>query len=89
MSQPPPQQQQQQQQGQQVSIEDAFPVYRQKTSELFDETLILRAKVAMLEKQLAAVQNDNERLKAAAAEPLPGPDLAAKPSYDDGYDGKS
>ncbi|MFD7999948.1 HAD family hydrolase [Streptomyces mirabilis] len=67
--------------GQQISVEDAFPVYRKRCGELFDETLVLRAQVEVLEKQLAAA---NERLQQAAAEPTSvagGPDLAAQPPY--------
>lgn len=71
---------QQQSQGQQVSVEDAFPVYRQKVSELFDETLILRAKVGMLEQQLGAAHEEIQRLQQAAGV-SDGPDLAAQPVY--------
>jgi hypothetical protein len=71
MNQTPPQQPQQP--GTQVSVEDVFPVYRKRVSDLQDETLILRAKVDVLEKQLATAQAENERLKQAAAAPA-GPD---------------
>jgi hypothetical protein len=64
-----------QQPGTQVSVEDVFPVYRKRVSDLQDETLILRAKVDVLEKQLAAAQAENERLKQAASTPA-GPDQA-------------
>lgn len=69
------------QQGQQISIEDAFPVYRKRVSELHDETLILRAKVDVLEQRLAAAQEENQRLRQAASVP-DGPDLAAQPTYE-------
>lgn len=77
MNQPPPQQPQQP--GTQVSVEDVFPIYRKRVSDLQDETLILRAKVDVLEKQLAAEKTENERLKQAANAPA-GPDHTATPS---------
>jgi prefoldin subunit 5 len=70
--------------GQQISVEDAFPVYRKRCGELFDETLVLRAQVEVLERQLTAAQEENQRLQQAADEPTPvagGPDLAAQPPY--------
>ncbi|MEU1443273.1 hypothetical protein [Streptomyces mirabilis] len=68
--------------GQQISVEDAFPVYRKRCGELFDETLVLRAQVEVLEKQLTAAQEENQRLQQAADEPVAGgPDLAAQPPY--------
>jgi prefoldin subunit 5 len=70
--------------GQQISMEDAFPVYRKRCGELFDETLVLRAQVEVLEKQLTTTREENERLQQAASEAAPvagGPDLAAQPSY--------
>lgn len=67
-------------QSQQISIEDAFPVYRKRVGELHDETLILRAKVDVLERQLAAAQEENVRLRRAA-NAADGPDLAAQPVY--------
>jgi hypothetical protein len=71
--------QQPQQPGTQVSVEDVFPVYRKRVSDLQDETLILRAKVDVLEQKLAAAQAENESLKKAAAAPA-GPDQAAAPA---------
>jgi hypothetical protein len=68
--------------GQQISVDDALPVFRQKCSELFDETLLLRAQVAGLERQLAATQEENVRLRQSADGPAAGgPDLAAQPPY--------
>ena len=68
--------------GQQVSVEDAFPVYRERCSELFDENLLLRSQVAALERKIAAAREENARLLAAAQEPVTdGPDLAAQPPY--------
>ncbi|MDX2697016.1 hypothetical protein [Streptomyces ipomoeae] len=81
MNQPPPQQPQP---GTQVSVEDVFPVYRKRVSDLQDETLILRAKVDVLEKQLAAEKAENERLKKAASAPA-GPDhTGTSPTPGDG-----
>jgi hypothetical protein len=75
---------------QQISVEDAFPTFQKRCTELFEANLLLTARVDVLEKQLAAAQDENQRLKAAAEPPpLPGPDLSAKPLYDDGYDGES
>lgn len=70
-----------QQQSQQIPVDDAFPVYRQRCGELFDETLLLRSKVAWLERELAAAREENQRLQAAAGQPH-GPDLAAQPPYE-------
>jgi hypothetical protein len=64
----------------QISIEDAFPVYRERCGELFDENLLLRSKAAGLERQLAAAQEENKRLQQGAGLPA-GPDLAAQPAY--------
>lgn len=68
---------------QQIPVEDAFPVYRQRCSELFDENLILRAQVGMLERQLAALQQEADE----PAPVLPGPDLAALLPLSDGQRG--
>lgn len=56
--------------GQQISMEDAFPTYQRKCTELFDEGMLLRARVDILEQRLAAALEENERLKAAA-QPMP------------------
>lgn len=69
---------------QQISVDDALPVYRQECGNLFDQTLLLRAQVAGLERELAAVQEENARLKQAAEPSAPvsgGPDLAAVPPF--------
>ncbi|MFD9248522.1 hypothetical protein [Streptomyces bottropensis] len=63
----------------QIPVDDAFPVYRQRCGELFDETLLLRSKVAWLERELAAAREENQRLHASAVPD--GPDLAAQPIY--------
>lgn len=68
--------------GQQISIEDAFPVYQKRCLELFDETLLLRGQVAGLERQLATAQEEHARLQVAARQAVTGgPDLAAQPAY--------
>lgn len=41
---------------QQISVEDAFPTYRQKCGELFDANMILQAQVSVLQRQNAALQ---------------------------------
>jgi hypothetical protein len=90
MSQTPPQQPQQP--GTQVSVEDVFPIYRKRVSDLQDETLILRAKVDVLEKQLAAAQAENASLKKTAVVPadpgkrpdrLRAPPAQQRPDRDD------
>jgi len=61
---------------QNVSVEAALPVFRQRCGELADENLILRARVNELEAE-------NERLRAAAAAESaqpPTPDLGAPPA---------
>jgi hypothetical protein len=63
---------------QQIPVEDAFPIYRQRCGELFDENLILRAQVGMLERQLAVLQEAADE----PAPPLPGPNLAAQPPFE-------
>jgi hypothetical protein len=58
---------------QNVSVEAALPVFRQRCGELADENLILRARVNELEQALAALQS-------AAQQPT-GPDLAVAPPH--------
>ncbi|MCX5522189.1 hypothetical protein OG342_04810 [Streptomyces bobili] len=62
---------------QQISIEDAFPTFQRRCRELFEENLVLHARVDTLERRLAETQ--------AVSEPAPsgGPDLAAQPPYPD------
>lgn len=50
--------------GQQVSPEAALPFFRQRCSELQDETLLLRARASELEQELADVRAENEQLRA-------------------------
>lgn len=72
--------------GQQISMEEAFPTFQQKTRELFEANMLLQAKVDVLERRLAAAQEENARLKEAAGQdtpPVGGPDLAAAPPYPD------
>ena len=63
---------------QNVSMEAALPIFRQRCSELHDENLILRARVAELEKHLAeaqqhapAPQYSPDQVPADYAEPAP------------------
>lgn len=58
-----------QSQGQQVSVEDAFPIYRQRASELFDENLILRSKIGILERRVAELEKENAELQQRADAP--------------------
>jgi phage shock protein A len=48
---------------QQISVEDAFPTYRQKCNELFDANLLLQAQVNVLQQQNTALQQQNESLQ--------------------------
>ena len=56
--------------GQQISIEDAFPTFQRKTTELFEANLLLQAQVDVQGRELAALREENEHLKAVA-QPLP------------------
>lgn len=56
---------------QQISIEDAFPTFQKRCTELFEETLVLRARVDVLERQKTAaeqrvteLEEENARLQA-------------------------
>ncbi|MCX5335475.1 MULTISPECIES: hypothetical protein [unclassified Streptomyces] len=62
---------------QQISIEDAFPVYRERCTELFDENLLLRAQVAGLQRRLGEL----EQQLPTQSPPSGGPDLAAQPPF--------
>lgn len=77
MTQPP------QQDDGKILIEDAFPVYRKRCTELFDENMLLRSQVAGLHRELAAVQGASERAGGSPFPPSGGPDLAAQPPYPD------
>lgn len=64
---------------QQISMEEAFPTFQKRCTELFEENMVLRARVDVLERKLAEAQ------QAPAGGPdLPsaGPDLAALPDED-------
>jgi hypothetical protein len=63
-------------QNQQIPVEDAFPVYRQRCSELFDENLLLRSHVASLQRQLRDLGQ-----QSLAQEPLAAGPEAAQPSF--------
>lgn len=67
--------------GQQISTDDALPVYRQTCGELFDSNILLRAQIGILEREKAALQEECARLRQAAPTPSDGPDLAAQPPY--------
>lgn len=69
---------------QQISVDDAFPTFQRRVRELFEANLLLQAQVDTQERQLAALQEENTRLKEAAGESGPatgGPDLAAVPPF--------
>ncbi|WP_326779734.1 hypothetical protein OG481_02230 [Streptomyces longwoodensis] len=59
---------------QQISIEDAFPTFQKRVRELFEENLLLRAQVDVLERQLAAAQQNTP-----TAEGHPDPSVPTTP----------
>lgn len=62
--------------GQQISIEDAFPTFQKRCRELFEENLLLRAQVDVLERKVS-------ELEQQSTPPAGGPDLAAQPPFPD------
>lgn len=66
---------------QQISIEDAFPTFQRRCRELFEENLVLHARVDTLERRLA--EADGQRQAVSQPTPSGGPDLAAQPPYPD------
>lgn len=73
MTQPP------QQDDGKILIEDAFPIYQRRCSELFDENMLLRSQVAGLKRQVGEL---SQLAPTSAPEPsYGGPDLAAQPPY--------
>jgi hypothetical protein len=66
---------------QHISMEDAFPTFQKKTTELFEANLLLQAQVDVQGRELAALREENERLKKGEPEMPAGPDLAAAPPY--------
>ena len=59
----------------QISMEEAFPTFQKRCTELFDEGMLLRAQVDILERRLAASQEENEKLRSQ----LPQPEEPAYP----------
>jgi hypothetical protein len=68
---------------QQISMEDAFPTFQKKTTELFEANMLLQAQVDVQSREIAELREENERLKQGSPEPEApvGPDLAAAPPY--------
>lgn len=63
---------------QQISIEDAFPTFQKRCTELFEENMVLRARADVLERQKTAaeqrvteLEEENARLRA---EPVSRPE---------------
>lgn len=54
---------------QKISMEEAFPTFQKRCTELFEENLLLRAQVDVLEKHLAAAQAAAQQQPAAESEP--------------------
>jgi hypothetical protein len=67
-------------------MEDAFPTFQKKCSELFEANLILQAQVDVLQRQLDAANKENARLRQPDNEPAPGgsPDPATQPPHQSG-----
>lgn len=65
----------------QISMEDAFPTFQKRCTELFEANLLLQAQVDVLERQLAAAQEEKASQTAAEPGPTGGPDLAAQPPF--------
>ena len=61
--------------GQQISIEDAFPTFQKRCRELFEENLLLRAQVDVLERRVSELEQQ------PTPPPAGGPDLAAQPPF--------
>ncbi|MCX4704369.1 hypothetical protein [Streptomyces sp. NBC_01373] len=57
---------------QQISVEDAFPTFQKRCRELFEENLILRAQVDVLERRLGELEQTVPQ-PAAGEEAQPGP----------------
>ena len=66
---------------QQISMEAAFPTFQKKCSELFDANMLLQAQVDVQQREIAALREENERLKNGTPEQTAGPDLAAVPPH--------
>lgn len=69
-----------------IAIEDAFPVYRKRAAELFDENMLLRSQVAGLKRQVGELSQQLPAPMPGPAQPEPpygGPDLASQPPYPD------
>lgn len=60
--------------GQQISVEDAFPTFQKRCRELFEENLLLRAQVDVLERRV-------KELEDAAQQPPGEPEHAAPAPY--------
>ena len=56
--------------GQQISMEDAFPTFQKRCTELFEANLLLQAQVDVQERQISALAEENERLKQDTVELL-------------------
>lgn len=62
--------------GQQISVEDAFPTFRKRCGELFEENLILRATVDVLERRVGELEQAAAQPAASEeAQPAPTPHL--------------
>lgn len=67
--------------GQQISIEAALAAFRRKYGEAADENVLLHARVAELEEEIAKLRAIQER---QAAEPVPAPPVSPRPLDSEG-----
>ncbi|MFI6854476.1 hypothetical protein [Streptomyces sp. NPDC050416] len=58
--------------GQQISIEDALEAFRKRHGEVADENVLLRAQVAVLERRVEELEQQNSLLQGASQRPSPG-----------------
>jgi hypothetical protein len=60
---------------QKISVEDAFPTFRKRCGELFEENLILRATVDVLERRIGELEAAAQPAAGDASSPEPTPYL--------------
>jgi len=71
----------------QISMEAAFPTFQKKCSELFDANMLLQAQLDVQERELAALREENERLKQNGPESASSADSDLAPLRSVGEEG--